>query len=110
MFDEKAEIYNRHGINFRTLQHLESIGLIQHATVVGFLSEKVPKRLTMDYYGRLLNLEPSKEANNKLKLGKVALTSIGRELAPICGGKPVDGFWEYVRDQWKQYLPKSETE
>ncbi len=20
--------------------------------------------------------------------------------------KPVDGFWEYVKDQWKQYLPK----
>ena len=41
------------------------------------------------------------EADNSLELGKVLLTKIGEELAPICGSKPVDGFFDYVREKWK---------
>ena len=25
----------------------------------------------------------------------------------ISGSKPVEGFWEYVKDQWEQHLPKA---
>ena len=51
-----------------------------------------------------------KDANNELDFGKVLLTRIGEELALICRSKPVEGFWEYVRDKWKNYLPKPVTE
>ena len=54
---------------------------------------------------RLLSLEMPKDANNELETGKVFLTKIGQELAPICGSQPVEGFYEYVKEQWKQYLP-----
>ena len=110
VFDEKAEIYNNHGINFENLLHLDSIGLIQFNEVGNLVIFNLPKRFAAEYYGRVLTLEMPKDADNELGIGKVTLTRIGKELKPICGSKPVEGFWEYVKDQWKEYLPKSETE
>ena len=109
VFDQKAEIYNRHGINFGSLNHLEDIGLVQFADLTGFGQGGFPKRFDVLYYGRWLRLEMRKETDNHLIIGKILLTKIGQELAPICGSKPVDGFYEYVKNQWKQYLPKVEN-
>ena len=108
VFDFQAEIYNRHGINFNTVSHLESIGLVQGG-FTGFSKLNLPKRFIVHYYGKPLFLEMPKDADNKLKIGQTRLTKIGQELAPICGSKPVDGFYKYVREQWKQYLPKGEN-
>ncbi len=44
----------------------------------------------------------AKDADNNLELGNALLTKTGAGLAPICGSRPVDGFWEYVQDKWKQ--------
>ena len=107
VFDVQAEIYNKNGINFGALQHLDSIGLVKLENLTGFLQKDIPKRFTVNYYGRPLNLEMSKDAGNHLKIGKTLLTRTGNELAPICGSEPIEGFLEYVKDQWKQYLPKS---
>ena len=107
VFDAHAEIYNRYRINFSSLSHLESIGLIQFNSLAGYLRKKLAKKLDVLYYGRALLLEMPKDADNELDIGTVLLTRIGQELAPICGGRPVEGFWEYVKDQWKQYLPQS---
>ena len=109
VFDEQAEIYNRHGINFNTLSHLESIGLVQFSGIAGFQRRNLPKRFVVHYYGKQLLLEMPKEADNELDVGKTLLTKIGQELASICGSKPVAGFYEYVKDQWKQYLPEVEN-
>ena len=105
VFDEKAEIYNRHGINFDTLSHLESIGFVQFDGIASFERRNFPKRFIVYYYGRPLILEMPKDADNALDIGKTLLTKIGQELAPICGSTPVDGFYEYVRDQWREFLP-----
>ena len=110
VFDFQAEIYNRYGINFNALSHLESIGLVQFGPIAGFLRQELPKKFAVSYYGKPLLLEMPKDTGNTLELGKVLLTKIGQELAPICGSQPVEGFWEYAKDQWKKYLPKSETE
>ena len=109
VFDVQAEIYKKHGINFSTLSHLESIGLIQFNGSSSFSKLELPKTFPVFYYGNSLTLEMPKDSGNVLGIGKVLLTKIGRELAPICGSESVEGFREYVMDQWKQYLPKSET-
>ncbi len=106
VFDVQAEIYNKYGINFGTLSHLESIGLVQFHNITGFLKQNLPKKLNVSYYGRALTLEIPQDADNTLQIGKVFLTRTGQELAPICGSKPVDGFLEYVKDQWKAYSPE----
>ena len=107
VFDETDDIYNRCDINFDTLQHLDSIGLIQFGGVMSMIA-RVPKRCRTSYYGRDLVLEMPKESDNDLEIGFAVLTQVGRELAPICRAGPVDGFWELVKDRWKQHLPQSD--
>ena len=95
---------------FDTLSHLDSIGLIQRATSGRFVEDKLPKIVTASYYDRHLRLEKPSDNYGDLDLGKVLLTKIGQELAPICGSKPVDGFYEYVKNWWRQYLPAAEKD
>ena len=109
IFDCEAEIYNRNDINFISISHLDSIGLIQF-DYPGFCMTEIPKRVSVTYYDRLLTLEMPRDSGNELPFGKAQFTLIGRQLAPICGSKPVEGFWEYVKNQWKQYLLESGTE
>ena len=110
IFGSEAKIYNRHEIDFISLSHLDSIGLIQFGQMMG-LSMKLPKRAPVAYYyGRTFTLNMPRDGDNDLSIGTVTLTRTGKELAPICRSKPVEGFWEYVKDQWKEYLPKSEME
>ena len=106
VFDVQAEIYNKHGINFDSLNHLESIGLVN--SITGLVRHNLPKKFSVFYYGNSLTLEMPKDSDNELGIGKVLLTKIGQELAPICGSESVEGFRDYVMDRWKQYLPKSE--
>ena len=108
VFDLNAEIYNRHGINFGTLIHLNSIGLVQ-AEPQGFRQPNLPKRVVVHYYGRPLFLEMPNDADNNLSTGHALLAESGQELAPICGSTPVDGFYEYVRNQWREFLPEVEN-
>jgi hypothetical protein len=110
VFDVRAEIYNKQGIDFTALSHLESIGLIRLNSVTGFSRFNVGKTLPTVYNGKLLVLEMPKDSGNTLDIGKVFLTKIGQELAPICGSEPVEGFWEYANERWKQYLPKPNTD
>ena len=111
VFDVEAEIHKRHEVNYRSLSHLDSVGLIRFNNFAGFVMQVPPKRFSVTYYDRRLTLEiPKEDANKPFGLGKVMLTRIGKELAPICGGQPVEGFWEYMKDQWKEYLPKPKPE
>ena len=110
VFDVQAKIYNKHGINFNSLSHLESIGLVQFNSIAGVVRRNLPKKFAVFYYGNPLTLEMPNDAGNKLEIGKVLLTKIGQELVPICGSRPMEGFRDYVMDQWKQYLPKPESE
>lgn len=110
VFEVEAEIYNKNGINFNSLSHLESIGLVQLNSITGFGWRNLPKKFAVLYYSKPLTLEMPGETDNTLEIGKVLLTKIGQELAPICGSRPVEGFRDYVMDKWKQYLPKPESE
>jgi len=107
IFDSQAEIYTNKNIHFGSLSHLDSIGLITFNSLGEVSRSKLPKKFGAFYYGRPLELEMPKDSDNTLQLGHVLLTQNGRQLAPICGSKPVEGFWEYVQEKWKQYLPKA---
>lgn len=90
------------------MSHLENIRLIQFAPTTGFIFHGLSNRVSAYYYSQRFHLEMPRDNDNQLKIGKVLLTKIGKELAPICGSKPVEGFYEYVKEQWKQYLPEVE--
>ena len=47
VFDQKANIYNKDGINFTTLSHLDSIDLIRFDGVRSFYRQNLPKRFSV---------------------------------------------------------------
>lgn len=112
IYDVQHEIYNKNGINFNSLIHLESIGLIQFNSLSGFKRLKLPKKFSVFYYSESIECEMPKDSDNSLEIGKVMLTKIGQELAPISGSQPVSGFREYILEIWKSknYLKKEITE
>ena len=108
VFDETAEIYNGYGINFGALSHLDSIGLVQF-NPTGYKHQNLRRKGNVFYHDRPLRLEMSQDSdNNEIPIGKVILTSIGEQLATICGSQPIDGFYDYVRHQWRHHLPWSD--
>lgn len=111
VFDVQGELYNRSGINFNTLAHLESLGLIQFGELTGFQRLKFQKITTVLYYGKPTNLTFPDEKDNALPIGQVLLTRAGQQLAPVCGSTPVEGFYEFVYDRWagESLVPKRET-
>ena len=102
VFNLEAEIYQRHGINLVSMNHLESIGILTLTDISNFQRSSLPKRVLVGYYNQQILLEFPNDANNELDVGLALFTKIGQELAPICASKPVDGFYEYVKDKWKQ--------
>ena len=107
VFDNNAKIYNRHGIDFNTLSHLESFGLVRFE-LTGIVWPDLPKKIQVHYYGKVLCLEMLRNVDNGLRIGKTFLTKIGQELVPICGSEPVDGFYEHAKDHWQRYLIEAE--
>lgn len=56
IFDEKGEIYNREGVDFGTLTHLDSIGLIQFNPLSGFRRIQLPKQFVLSYLWKTTGL------------------------------------------------------
>lgn len=100
IFDVEDEIYQKAGITFSILKHLDSIGLLSFESVSGYVSKGFKKSDIVLYYGRPLLLEFQGQANNQLQLGHVLLTSIGNELVSICGSSRNPNFEEYVSRKW----------
>lgn len=109
IFDTEAPIYNEKGLNFNTLTHLDSIGLIQFNSLSGFRRKGLPKTFTVSYCGQPLTLTMEDEQSTQLSIGKVLLTQVGIELALICQAPSVDGFVDYVKEKWRKHLPENEN-
>lgn len=112
VFDHQASIYNDQGINFNSLSHLESLGLIQFNHLSGFSRLRIPKVATVFYYGQPVTLTFPNDTDNELEIGKILLTRAGQQLAPVCAPTPVDGYFQYVKEKWigQSLIPKPETE
>lgn len=112
IYDFYDEIYKKHEITLNTLKHLDSIGLIQLETLTRYSRGGLPKQPVVHYYGVPTVLELHNESDNQLDIGHILLTSIGNELAPICGSCPDPEFREYTLRLWRGmgYVKKKGTE
>ena len=68
--------------------------------MTGYARTGFGKYAHLFYYGRPMAIEFGTDANNQLDIGHALLTSIGRELVPICGSTRNQEFYEYVIDRW----------
>ena len=108
IFDHEAAIYSNEGLNFNSLNHLESLGLIHFSPTSGYKRTRLPSSITVEYCGHPLTLTLPQVENNDLTLGQVLLTQAGTELAFICRVQGVKGFEEYVKEKWQAYLPSED--
>jgi hypothetical protein len=100
IYDTQATIYTNNDISFASIKHLDSIGLISYENVGSYSLIELPKKISITYYGKSINIEFEKENQNELSVGYVMLTKVGQELAPICGSKPIPEFFDYVIEHW----------
>lgn len=101
VYDVQDEIYNKQGINFNSLNHLDSLGLITFNSISVFQRLELPKIITVGYYREPFTIELQAEKKNNLNLGLVLLTAAGQQLAPVCGSAPSNEFKQYVLEKWK---------
>lgn len=102
IFGCQEPIYNRFGINFQSLNHLETLGMIKFNDLTGFVIQgsDLPGKFVVQYFGKPLILELTPTCNNRIDIGKVMLSHSGMELAPICGAASVEGFFDFVSKEW----------
>lgn len=98
VYDYKADIYKKSGINFSSLNHLEAIGLISTQPLTGI--SVIESDGFVSYFGTQLNLDVESFVNGEFKVGKVVFTRIGAQLAHICKAEPIDGFFDYTVEKW----------
>lgn len=110
VYDHRADIYNRAGINFDSLRHLDDIGLITFSSIAGYVNQALPQVVTISYYDQAINIRFKTEKDNEFALGHVLLSRTGQELAPICGSGAVPEFVDYVVKKWfdKGYITFSD--
>lgn len=93
-----GDVYARNGINGTMLRNLESIGLIT-ISETGFLDKSPKRNIEFSYFGNEVLL--TRTTTSKFNLGSIVLTKVGKELAPICGGRPIDGYFEGIISFWR---------
>lgn len=102
VLDTKAEIYNVHGINYNSIQYLDSAGLVRFGGV-SRTYRQLEKGDIVRYYDENLEIQ---DPGGKFGVdtGLVDFTTVGHELFSICGAKPVDGFLQYLGKKWEKHL------
>ncbi|MCH7870731.1 MAG: DUF2806 domain-containing protein [Planctomycetes bacterium] len=102
IYDDEHSIYNEAGIDFQSIKHLESIGLISFGSLAGYQRRGFSSRVTTYYFGQPLIADFRQPKENRFSIGKVLLTQSGKQLARICHARPVQGFLEYIVDKWNK--------
>lgn len=102
VYDLHASVYTDAGVNFSVLSHLDDIGLVSFDTLGGVRRVSLPKFAVVSYFDQTIMIEFPKEKDNEIQLGKVILTQVGQQMAPICGAEPVPNFIDYVLDRWNK--------
>ena len=111
IYDVHDEIYKQQGLTFSLLNHLAAIGLIHfQAGLLAYSGVVSSKEWVTSYYDKHVRLEMPKESDNPMVFGTVLLTQVGQELVSICGSQPVDGFFEYIVEKWKDFIKENKGE
>lgn len=102
IYDLQNDIYNKQGINFDSLQHLNSIGLISFEPLSGYRLQGFEKESVFHYFGIPIELTFPKEIGNDMQSGKVFFTEAGEQLALICGAVLNMEFHTYLLDKFRE--------
>jgi Protein of unknown function (DUF2806) len=100
----QADIYQNLGLNFSSLTHLQSLGILTFDNPAGFILSDLPPKFVGFYFDTRFAVELSHTSPSTLPIGKAMLTSVGRELTRISSALPLEGFPEYcIGNLWALY-------
>lgn len=102
ILDHNAEIYTKKEITFATLIHLDALGLIKFDGIQTFMLQKLPQNIVLLHFGIPIAFKLPSESNNNFDVGRVMLTKVGQQLAPICGANPDIEFLKYIAEEYKK--------
>ena len=102
------EIYTQNGIDSEALDHLCSLNVIETVAAFGDRGVTRPSEprvnagesVAIIYFNEKLEYVNDGESSDKLNIGSMVFTSIGKEVLSICERKKVDGFFEYLKHNW----------
>ncbi len=94
------EIYAKQGISYQSLAHLGEIGLVSHSGSRAYTCSMHVSDVCVDYFDKRVFIKFRPDTGNTVSTGEAVLTSIGRELAPICGAAPNMEFFDFVVQKW----------
>ena len=100
IFDAQGEIYNKRGITFDTMSHLDDIGLITFNSLVAFSRIGMPEKFEISYGSEKYSVVMP-EGVKDFEFGHVMLTSAGRQLAPLSNTPAIPEFPDYAIACWK---------
>jgi hypothetical protein len=104
------KIYDAKGMNYDVIKHLQDIGLLIFEPYGGFNKQNIPQVINIYYQGDSYKLELPLPKDNIIEVGKVLLSKVGKELVPLAGINPLEGFAEYVIEHLKTERCKVYTE
>ena len=102
-----TKIYDKNGIDYETLKHLDSLGLVQYSVTEIKLVNALTGMKKVSYHGSILVLEAPDNRAYDVNLGHVMLTATGSELCRLFENEPVNGIFEHVKGKWKEFNPKT---
>jgi hypothetical protein len=105
IFDLGNKIYKDVGIDFTTLSHLDSIGLISF-NAIGLAKEydlDDNKDFPIWYFDEHFHAK-LKSGKTQISSGKVFFTQIGQELSKLCESKKMEDFFEYLFKQFSENI------
>jgi hypothetical protein len=97
VFDEIDSIYRDKQINFRTLSHMEYLGLLQYSAS-SYGINHMPRKFIVNYFQEELLI--TLPENVLFHTGRVLLSRAGIELAKLANPVPVQGFVQYAMAKW----------
>lgn len=100
-FGEKSW-YQDYRLNFETLHHLATIGLILFDPLSGYSQVEIDSRIGLEYFGNSVRVEFPKKGSNSLDIGNVLFTQAGQQLARVCEAEAAPGYFDKVLDRWQK--------
>ncbi len=95
-------IYHEAGIDYDSLINLASMGLIKFDGVSNTsFTVRGSGYYPASYFGRRIDLAIPTGREIHIGLGLVKLSRAGDELLKICALVPIDGYFDYILNEWK---------
>jgi Protein of unknown function (DUF2806) len=98
VYEVNNPIYEKSGIDFATLTHLDSIGLVRfdNITTTTIAETDDIAEISCNYSDNFFQIVVKSKDNLRINIGFVMITQLGLELSKLCETDTIPGFYDYL--------------